>query len=512
MSENEPPHPLPHAGAPDALDLPGEQATGARLAVARSGAARMRGAGLADLEAAFLANAQALEGVSTLQARLMEALQRGDRSELVLANVKGLNEAFRGLCTVQERLLERLSQPPQGPGARMVPLLLLGLCAVMVLCTWALVMAIRGDGAGAREGTLEAEQLAGLLQTGREEATRSAREEAERLAAQLGESEQRARTLQERLDAERESAAARVRDLGAKEAEVDGLRRQAAAAQGEALRLVALQDEIRLLTQESALVEPRMRGLERELEEQRRDNTELRKRLAAQAMGLEGLPRAAAPEAAREAAREGVPGPVREPMREAPAAASPAAPLPAASPLTPEGRPRNLARREPSAPAAAPAPESVAPSAPASPPAAPTAVRGSEEAPEPSPAGPVSRDPQALEQVRGSVNALLGGAASRRPDGWTLTRIDGVAQDRLRGVRAERRAAGGLLLETVEAAEALFTVDRLTRRVTLELVQGQRSLPDGRGIARESRIEAVVAEGEAAALFERAGLRVVRVR
>lgn len=502
MSENEPPHPLPHAGAADALDLPGEQATGARLAVARSGATRMRGAGLADLEAAFLANAQALEGVSTLQARLMEALQRGDRSELVLANVKGLNEAFRGLCTVQERLLERLSQPPQGPGARMVPLLLLGLCAVMVLCTWALVVAIRGDGAGAREGTLEAEQLAGLLQTGREEATRSAREEVERLSAQLGESEQRARTLQERLDAEREAAAARVRDLGAKEAEVDGLRRQAAAAQGEALRLVALQDEIRLLTQESALVEPRMRGLERELEEQRRDNTELRKRLAAQAMGLEGLPRAASP--------EGVPGPVREPVREAPAAAVPAAPLPPASPLTPEGRPRNLARREPSAPAVVPEPE-PSPGAPSRP-VAPPAVRGSEEALEPSPAGPVSRDPQALEQVRGSVNALLGGAASRRPDGWTLARIDGVAQDRLRGVRAERRTAGGLLLETVEAAEALFTVDRITRRVTLELVQGQRSLPDGRGVARESRIEAVVAEGEAAALFERAGLRVVRVR
>lgn len=512
------PHPLSGAPAGEAA-LPSAEATASRLAVARAGAAAagLRGAGLADLEAAFLANAQALEGVSSLQVRLLEALQRGDRSELVLANVRGLNDAFRGLSAVQERLLERLSQPPAAPGGRLVPLLLLGLCAVMVLCTWALVGAIRLWGEAQPEPGAAAEQAAQLLQAGREEAARSAREEAARLAAQLGDSEQRARTLQERLDAEREAAAGRTRELSAKEAEVDGLRRQAAAAQNEALKLVALENEIKLLTQESALVEPRVRGLERELEEQRRENTELRKRMAAYAMGLEDPPAARLPLV--PAAQEPVPQPA---ARQAPAApgAAPAAPLPPADDL----RPRNLAVREPAERAAAPA-QGPAPAAPPATPlpalagngvppaaAAVPALRGGETAPSRAPAAAVSRDPQALEQVRGTVNALLAGAGARRPDGWTFTRIEGVAQDRLRGVRAERRDASGLLLETVEADEAGFTVDPLTRRVTLELLQGRRIPPDGRAGATTSRIETVVAEGESAALFARSGLRVVRTR
>lgn len=524
--------PLPHEPGtrPPEAPLPSAEATSARLAVARAGAAAagMRGAGLADLEAAFLANAQALEGVSALQVRLLEALQRGDRSELVLANVRGLNEAFRGLSSVQERLLERLAQPPPAQGGRALPLLLLGLCGVLVLCTWALVGAIQRHGDQQPDPGLATEQAASLLQAGREEAARAAREEAARLAAQLGDSEQRTRSLQERLDAEREAAAERAREISTKEAEVDGLRRQVAAAQNEAVKLVSLENEIRLLTQESALVEPRVRGLERELDEQRRENTDLRKRLAAYALGLEEPP-------ARAPAPEPAPEPAAEPAAASPAGAAPApagaaggssVPPPAARSGLPAEvpaaqRPRNLAAREaPEAPGpAAGLPPALEPAplpvrAPAAAPSAPPAgaLRGTDGEAARAPAAPVSRDPAALESVRGTVNALLAGAGARRPDGWTFTRIEGVAQDRLRGVRAERRDAGGLLLETVEAAEAGFTVDAATRRVTLELVQGVRSTPGGRAPARESRIEAVVAEGEAAALFARSGLRVVRTR
>ncbi|MFM8980756.1 MAG: hypothetical protein ACKOSS_09895 [Planctomycetia bacterium] len=537
----------PGTRAPEA-PLPSAEATSARLAVARAGAAAagMRGAGLADLEAAFLANAQALEGVSALQVRLLEALQRGDRSELVLANVRGLNEAFRGLSSVQERLLERLAQPPPSPGGRALPLLLLGLCGVLVLCTWALVGAIQRHGDQQPDPGLATEQAASLLQAGREEAARGAREEAARLAAQLGDSEQRTRSLQERLDAEREAAAERAREISSKEAEVDGLRRQVAAAQNEAVKLVALENEIKLLTQESALVEPRMRGLEREVDEQRRENTELRKRLAAYAMGLEEpparepVPAPSAPAGVQApASGAGVPLAAQlPPPRDLPAMA-PEAPGTPALPVAPEAsrvpppaagspeRPRNLAARAPLAPAPGAPPPSAPPPAAEPPAAEPAAGPSRGVAPVAPPAGalrgtdgeglasaarPVSRDPAALESVRGTLNTLLAGAGARRPDGWTFTRIDGVAQDRLRGVRAERRDASGLLLETVEAAEAGFTLEAATRRVTLELVQGVRSTPGGRAPARESRIEAVVAEGEAAALFARSGLQVVRAR
>jgi hypothetical protein len=125
---------------------------------------------------------------------------------------------------------------------------------------------------------------------------------------------------------------------------------------------------------------------------------------------------------------------------------------------------------------------------------------------------PVVRDRGTVEQVRTTLNQLLDGARARRPDSWTLARVDGVAPDRLRGVVAQRLDPSGQVLETVEAREAYFWVDRAARRVQLELVEGVRTVGTQRGEFLKGRMEAVIAEGDAAMVFARSGLQVLRER
>ena len=64
-----------------------------------------------DLVQAFRLNAEALHRLEALQGELARAVQRSDRSELVLQSTQALNETFRGLATIQRSLLERLEAP-----------------------------------------------------------------------------------------------------------------------------------------------------------------------------------------------------------------------------------------------------------------------------------------------------------------------------------------------------------------------------------------------------------------
>ena len=68
------------------------------------------GGGGSELARAFQANAEALQGLGNLQTQLIEALQRSDRSELVLASTQTLNETFRGLSLIQRELLRVLER------------------------------------------------------------------------------------------------------------------------------------------------------------------------------------------------------------------------------------------------------------------------------------------------------------------------------------------------------------------------------------------------------------------
>ncbi len=510
--------------------LPRAEASGARaLALSGGGpAATLGAAGLGELATAFTANAQALEGVGALQVQLLEALKRSDRSELVLASAQGLNDSFRSLGAIQKALLEQLEKlrgPAVAPAGRAVPLLLLGLCAVVMLATWALVGAIRDFGSAQPDARLITEHTAQLLQSGRDEAAEGARHEAQRLQSQVKDGEERVRTLQERLDAEREEGAQHQRELSAKESELDALRRQAAAAQNEALKMMSLENEIKLLSADAALVDPRIRGLERELEEQRRDNTQLRKRIASSEMGYAEAPdpppsSAPPPGASRPSAPTAVPlpertasgGPVVRVTRPLDPAEPPTVSYEGGAEPGPTTVPPAWSPPPSPATAFAPPPPLGAASGGDGPPA-PASLPGQRPmAAEARSEPPSSRDPALVEQVRTTFNTLLEGARARRPDYWTFARVDGVAHDRLRGVVAQRHDSTGRVLETVEAREALVWVDQAAKRVTLELVEGVRTIEGQRGDFREGRMEAVVADGEAVALFTQSGLRQVRTR
>lgn len=444
----------------EALPEPAEPSA---LAPAREGA----GLPVAELARAFQSNAEALRTLGSMHADLLQAVQRNDRSEMMLASTQALNDTFRQLAHIQREILGRLEENTAraSRGGRLVPLLLLGVVGVVVLATWVLVdMGQRFIDTQPDAAALTA-QAARLLQEGREEAAASSQAEAARIKALLEESEERLRGSQSRLDQEREERAQAQRELGTKEAELDALRRQAGVAQTEALKMVSLEAEVRDLTAKVTVSEPRLKALSEELDEVRRENARLRRKLAGAAYGLPDEDPALTPESLR------------------PPPGTPGAP--------PSARPTNLLGSPPSAPAPA-----------ASPPA--PAVR-----PEPESA----RDPRLLGQVRTTLNSLFEAARTGRTDYWQVMRVDGVTQDRLRGVIANRYDAEGRLLETVEAQEAFVWVERDRRRVLFEVREGQRIAGGQRSSLPEGKLTSVVAEGEAmVSVFSQAGLRMVRTR
>lgn len=450
------PEPEPGSG------LAGEGSAALAPGAAPGGAAPVP---VAELARAFQANAQALEALGSLQSQLIAAVQRNDRAEMMLASTQALNDTFRNLTHVQRAILDRLEEGERarGRGGRLVPLLLLGLAATVVLATFVLVDLGQRFIESQPDPEALTERTAALLSQGREEAAQAAEAEARRAQSALDESDERLRAAQTRLDAERDEHAATQRTLGAKEAELDALRRQASVAQTEALKITSLESEIRDLTSKVAVSEPRLREVQRELDEVRRENARLRRRIAGAELGL--------PEEAPEPARP-------------------------SAPLGPEGFPPTAPR----------APAATAGSDPAAAPAAPP-----RPAPRAEPEG--TRDAGLISQVRSSLNTLLEAARVGRPDYWQLVRIEAMTTERLKGVVINRYDAQGRLVETIEAAEASLWVERATRRVVLDLRQATRVAGGQRTSLPGGGLTSVVAEGDPQArVFAQSGLRVIGSR
>src|SRR5262245_5337274 len=130
---------------PDAADpfaespLAGDEAS-ALAAPGRAGT-RVIAEPLAALAMAFQANADALRRSQDIQADLGRALQRADRSEVLLQSTGALNDTFRGLTTVQKGLLQRIDAGEKAAkeGRWFLPILVLSAMAVLGALGWLLV-------------------------------------------------------------------------------------------------------------------------------------------------------------------------------------------------------------------------------------------------------------------------------------------------------------------------------------------------------------------------------------
>jgi hypothetical protein len=439
-----------------------------------------------ELARAFQANADALQNLGAMQAQMLQALGRSDRSEMMLASTQTLNETFRHLTLIQRELLGRLERTADAGkrSGRAVPMLLLGLMAVVVMATYVIVD-VAQQAIDKNDPRVITEHALATLQQERAEAGKSSDAEATRVREELRAEEEKRRGLEAQLTRERDERDAVQREATLKETELAGLRHQFTTAQNEALKVPSLESEIRDLASKVAVGEPRMRSLQEELEEQRRENSRLRKKIAGGRLGFPEDDAATEPE---------------------PAAAKPGATTPHAfPPPAPDGR--EPARTPPA-------------TGPGAPPAAthtatPTVPPGPAPAPTPPPTRELegTRDPRTLSDVRSRLNQLFDAAGSKRPEYWQVMRVDAVTQDRLKGVIVNRYDADARLIESVEAREAFVWVERDNRRVMLELRQGERVSGSQRTPLADGKFQTVLAEGEALAqVFAASGLRLIGSR
>ncbi|MFV1958987.1 MAG: hypothetical protein ACC662_06195, partial [Planctomycetota bacterium] len=254
------------------------------------GIAGISGAVVRDLAVAFRTSAEALEGVRELQAELVRALKRQDRSEIVLQSTQALNDTFRNLTAVQRALLERLEGGGHGTQGRIVPLMLIGLLIVFlggiyaVIVTLDQVRAERLDAAAVAErATTNA--LAAFRQ-GMEDQDQAGDRDVARLREEIDRMREKEQALREKLDAEGASSGDLLKQIRILEAELEGLAAQVLVAQNEVLAKRALEQEVRAAASREAVLQPRLEETQRILDEERKENSRLRRRLAALGYGL----------------------------------------------------------------------------------------------------------------------------------------------------------------------------------------------------------------------------------
>ena len=242
---------------------------------------------LAALAAAFQANAEALRRSQEMQAELGRALQRADRSEVLLQSTGALNDTFKGLTNVQKSLAGRIdaSEKAAREGRWFLPVLVL---AALAVGGGALALVVQ------RMGALEQDVVgSGDIATRLDEAQRRGHEQGRADAAGAFDVERRA--LLDRVDRVEKDLAAAVaardeRDAAAKQAAADLLSAQAEVVTGraDALRARALEQEITRLRADAAVRDPEVERMRRELETERETTAALRKRVAELATGRVG--------------------------------------------------------------------------------------------------------------------------------------------------------------------------------------------------------------------------------
>lgn len=275
---------------------------------------------LAALAAAFQANAEALSRSQEMQAELGRALQRADRSEVMIQSTGALNETFKGLTSVQRTLLQRVETAEQESksGRWFLPILVLGALAVTG-AGLALVVRKMDDVESRVVGNAD---VASTIHASLAEGVTEGRTNAEAaFAVERRVYEERVSRLEAELAGVRGERDARASELKEASSTLQGLQGEVMTARADSLRARAMEEELARLRVEGASKDPELDRLKRELAEEKRANAGLRQRLADVGIG------------------RGAPDPVGDAPR-ADAADAPAAPaaVPADDPALPRDR------------------------------------------------------------------------------------------------------------------------------------------------------------------------------
>ncbi len=289
-----------------------------RLATPLGDAAARSVEPLAALAAAFQANAEALSRSQEMQAELGRALQRADRSEVMIQSTGALNETFKGLTSVQRSLLQRVETAEEASksGRWFLPLLVLGALAVTGAAL-ALVVHKMDD---VEERVVGNADLATQLHASLTQGVNEGRTNAEAaFAVERRVFEERVSRLEADLAGVRAERDARASELKEASSTLQGLQGEVMTARADSLRARAMEEELARLRVEGASKDPELDRLKRELAEEKRTNAGLRQRLADLGIG------------------RGAPDPAAETPRPEEAAAAPAA-SPADDPALPRDR------------------------------------------------------------------------------------------------------------------------------------------------------------------------------
>lgn len=249
---------------------------------------------LAALAAAFQANAEALRRSHELQADLGRALQRADRSEVMVQNTAALNDTFKGLTQVQRSLVQSVDAADRATRAHrwFLPTLVLASLAVVGAGLWLVVTRLEE----VETDVIGRGDIGTQLVAARREGDAAAREGlAESFATER-------RALEARLNDREEEWKTAKADAVAREAKVKQLETDLASASNEiqnarndSLRARALEGELNQLRIEAAVKGPDAERLRLELEDEKRTVADLRRRIADLSMGRATAPDDAAP-------------------------------------------------------------------------------------------------------------------------------------------------------------------------------------------------------------------------
>lgn len=234
---------------------------------------------LAALAAAFQANAEALRRSQDMQAELGRALQRADRSEVMIQSTGALNDTFKGLTTVQRALLQRVetAESQSKSGRWFLPLLVLGALAVVGA---GLTLVVRRMQEVERDVIGNAD-VASQIRASLTEGVAEGRTNAEAaFAVERRVYEERLARLEAELASVRTERDARASELKEASSTLEGLKGEVMSGRADSLRARAMEEELARLRVEAASKDPELERLKREVAEGRRDNAGLRQRLA----------------------------------------------------------------------------------------------------------------------------------------------------------------------------------------------------------------------------------------